>query len=132
MAGSPCPPETMREVMERMNMRDVTICYGLTETSPVFTQTSADDDIRAQVRDRRAGPIRRWTCACIDPNDGHICGPGEPGELCCKGYNVMKGYYKMPEETAKAIDAERLPALRRHGHRGRGRLLPRHRAASRT
>ena len=105
MAGSPCPPETMREVMERMNMRDVTICYGLTETSPVFTQTSVDDDIphKCETVGRRHPPV---DVRIIDVNDGHICGVGEHGELCCRGYNVMKGYYKMPEATAKAIDAD--------------------------
>ncbi len=105
MAGSPCPPETMREVMERMNMTEVTICYGLTETSPVFTQTSADDDVehKCETVGKKHPPV---SVRIIDPNDGHICGPGEHGELCCKGYNVMKGYYKMPEETAKAIDED--------------------------
>ncbi len=105
MAGSPCPPETMREVMDKMNMRDVTICYGLTETSPVFTQTSADDDVehKCETVGKKHPPV---DVRVIDPVDGHICGVGEPGELCCKGYNVMKGYYKMPEETAKAIDAD--------------------------
>ena len=105
MAGSPCPPETMREVMERMNMTEITICYGLTETSPVFTQTSADDDIehKCETVGRAHPPVE---VRVIDPADGHICGIGEPGELCCKGYNVMKGYYKMPEATAEAIDAD--------------------------
>ena len=105
MAGSPCPPETMREVMDRMNMREVTICYGLTECSPVFTQTSADDDIehKCETVGRKHPPV---DVRVIDPSDGHICAPGEPGELCCKGYNVMKGYYKMPEATAEAIDAD--------------------------
>lgn len=105
MAGSPCPPETMREVMDRMNMKEVTICYGLTETSPVFTQTSADDDIehKCETVGRKHPPV---DVRVIDPADGHICGPNEPGELCCKGYNVMKGYYKMPEATAEAIDAD--------------------------
>lgn len=105
MAGSPCPPETMREVMERMNMKEVTICYGLTETSPVFTQTTVDDDIehKCETVGRKHAPV---SVRVIDPDDGHICGAGEPGELCCKGYNVMKGYYKMPEETARAIDAD--------------------------
>ena len=98
MAGSPCPPETMREVMERMNMRDVTICYGLTETSPVFTQTSVDDDIphKCETVGRAHPPVE---VRVLDVNDGHICEPGEHGELCCKGYNVMKGYYNKPEET---------------------------------
>ena len=105
MAGSPCPPETMREVMERMNMREITICYGLTETSPVFTQTTVDDDIehKCETVGRKHPPV---AVRVVDPSDGHICGVGEPGELCCKGYNVMKGYYKMPEATADAIDAD--------------------------
>lgn len=104
MAGSPCPPETMREVMERMNMREITICYGLTETSPVFTQTSVEDDIphKCETVGRKHPPV---DVQILDVNDGHVCGIGEHGELCCKGYNVMKGYYKMPEATAKAIDA---------------------------
>ncbi len=103
MAGSPCPPETMREVMDKMNMTEITICYGLTETSPVFTQTSADDDIehKCETVGRAHPPVE---VRVIDPVDGHTCGVGEPGELCCKGYNVMKGYYKMPEATAEAID----------------------------
>ena len=105
MAGSPCPPETMREVMDKMNMTEITICYGLTETSPVFTQTSADDDIehKCETVGKKHPPV---DVRVIDPADGHICGVGEPGELCCKGYNVMKGYYKMPEATAEAIDAD--------------------------
>ncbi len=105
MAGSPCPPEAMRQVMDEMNMKGVTICYGLTETSPVFTQTSADDDIKhkCETVGRKHPPV---DVRIIDPSDGHLCAVGEPGELCCKGYNVMKGYYKMPEETAEAIDAD--------------------------
>lgn len=105
MAGSPCPPEAMKEVMEKMYMSEITICYGLTETSPVFTQTTVDDDIehKCYTVGRKHPPV---DVRVIDPDDGHICGVDEPGELCCKGYNVMKGYYKMPEETAKAIDAD--------------------------
>ena len=105
MAGSPCPPETMREAMDKMNLTEITICYGLTETSPVFTQTSADDDIahKCETVGRKHPPV---DVRVIDPADGHICGVGEPGELCCRGYNVMKGYYKMPEATAEAIDAD--------------------------
>ena len=105
MAGSPCPPETMAEVVEKMFMKDITICYGLTETSPVFTQTSASDTI-----ERKCGTIGRRhppvAVKVINVANGKECGIGEPGEMCCKGYNVMKGYYKMPEETAKAIDAD--------------------------
>ena len=105
MAGASCPPDLMREVMEKMNMREITICYGLTEASPVFTQTSVDDDIphKCDTVGRKHPPV---DVRVIDPYDGHICGVNEPGELCCKGYNVMKGYYKMPEATAQAIDAD--------------------------
>ena len=103
MAGSPCPPATMQEVIDKMYMKDITICYGLTETSPVFTQTSADDDVehKCTTVGKKHPPV---DVKVLDVNDGHECGPGEHGELCCRGYNVMKGYYKMPEETAKAID----------------------------
>ena len=105
MAGSSCPPETMREAIDRMNLRELTICYGLTETSPVFTQTSADDDLehKCETVGKRHPPV---LVKIVDPETGEECGIGEPGELCCKGYNVMKGYYKMPEETAKVIDEE--------------------------
>ena len=105
MAGSSCPPETMREAIDRMNLRELTICYGLTETSPVFTQTSADDDLehKCETVGKRHPPV---LVKIVDPETGERCGFNEPGELCCKGYNVMKGYYKMPEETAKVIDDE--------------------------
>jgi fatty-acyl-CoA synthase len=105
IAGAAVPPETIREAIERMNMTEITNCYGLTETSPVFIQTSWDDNLehRLYTIGRPHDPVE---VRVIDPADGHICGPGEIGELCCKGYNVMKGYYKMPEETAKAIDAD--------------------------
>jgi len=104
MAGSPCPPATMAEVMDKMNMREITICYGLTETSPVFTQTSADDDIdhKCNTVGRKHPPVK---VKIVHP-DGSPCAVGEPGELCCKGYNVMKGYYKMPDETKAAIDED--------------------------
>jgi len=105
MAGSPCPVEVMRQVIARMYMRDVTICYGLTEASPVITQTRIGDDIRRQTETvGRAMPgieIR-----VVDPKTGQTCPPGVQGEVCCRGYNVMKGYYKMPEATARAIDSE--------------------------
>ena len=105
MAGASCPPETMREVMGRMHMPEITICYGLTECSPVFTQTTVDDDVehKCETVGRKHPPV---DVRVVDPTDGHICAPGEPGELCCKGYNVMKGYYKMPEATAEAIDED--------------------------
>ncbi|MBR3690115.1 MAG: AMP-binding protein, partial [Eggerthellaceae bacterium] len=74
MAGASCPPDLMREVMEKMNMREITICYGLTETSPVFTQTSADDDIahKCETVGKKHPPV---DVRVIDPDDGHICGP---------------------------------------------------------
>lgn len=105
IAGAAVPPEVTREAMERMNMSQITNCYGLTETSPVFIQTAWDDtDEHKQFTIGR--PHEPVEVRVIDPNDGHICGPGEIGELCCKGYNVMKGYYKMPEATTGAIDAD--------------------------
>lgn len=105
MAGSPCPPETMREVIDRMHASEITICYGLTETSPVFMQTNVHDDLehKCETVGRKHDPV---AVKIVDPDTGELCGIGEPGELCCKGYNVMKGYYKMPEETAQAIDKE--------------------------
>ena len=104
MAGSSCPPETMKEVMEKMHMPEITICYGLTETSPVFTQTTVNETVedRCYTVGRAHDVV---DVAVIDPETGRECDVNEPGELCCRGYNVMKGYYKMPEETAKVIDA---------------------------
>ena len=95
----------MREVMDKMNLREITICYGLTETSPVFTQTSADDDIehKCETVGRKHPPV---DVRVIDPTDGHICAIGEPGELCCKGYNVMKGYWHREEETKKVLEPD--------------------------
>jgi fatty-acyl-CoA synthase len=105
MAGSPCPIEVMRRVMERMHMRDITICYGLTEGSPVITQTRMDDDIRRRVETvGRAMP--GIEVRVVDPETNVPLPPGTQGEVCCRGYNVMRGYYNMPEATAKAIDAE--------------------------
>lgn len=105
MAGSPCPVATMRQVIERMHMTEITICYGLTEGSPVITQTRADDDIR-----RRTETVGRALpgieVRLVDPETNHVVAPGIQGEICCRGYNVMKGYYKMPEATTKAIDAD--------------------------
>lgn len=105
MAGSPCPEDTMRAVMEKMNCKDITIAYGLTETSPVFTQTTVDDpiDMRIETVGKKMPHV---DVAVIDPETGEMCGPNEVGELCCRGYNIMKGYYKMPEATEQAIDAE--------------------------
>jgi fatty-acyl-CoA synthase len=105
MAGSPCPIETMRQVMKRMHCEQITIAYGLTEASPVITQTSTDDT--AERRAATVGrPLPEIEVRLVDPETGKDCGIGEPGELCCRGYNVMKGYYRNPEATAAAIDAD--------------------------
>ncbi|MCB2166422.1 MAG: AMP-binding protein [Deltaproteobacteria bacterium] len=105
MAGSPCPIEVMRQVIDQMNMSEITICYGLTEASPVITQTRADDDIRLRVESvGRAMP--GIEVKIVDPETREVLPPRQQGEVCCRGYNVMKGYYNMPEATAQAIDAD--------------------------
>ncbi len=105
MAGSPCPVEWMEKCMDLMNMKEITITYGLTECSPAITMTSVDDTI-----ERKTSTIGAKMPHCdvklVNPDTGNEVGLDEPGEICCRGYNVMKGYYKMPEETAKAIDAD--------------------------
>ncbi|HET6352007.1 MAG TPA: AMP-binding protein [Coriobacteriia bacterium] len=105
MAGSPCPVETMKQVIDRMHASEMTICYGLTETSPVFTQTTVDDTLerKCETVGRKHDQVE---VRVVDPETGEDCPPGVPGELCCRGYNVMKGYYGMPEATAAAIDAD--------------------------
>ncbi|MDR0321801.1 MAG: AMP-binding protein [Treponema sp.] len=103
MAGSPCPIETMRQVIDQMYMKEVTICYGLTESSPVMTQTRYDDSIEAKVETvGRALPGVEVTIR--NPETGEECPNGEHGEFCCRGYSTMKGYYKMPEATDQCID----------------------------
>ena len=105
MAGSPCPVPVMRQVIERMHAGQITIAYGLTEASPVMTQTQVDDDlVRKTETVGRALP--RIEVRVVDPETGREVPPGTQGEVVCRGYNVMKGYYNMPEETAAAIDAE--------------------------
>jgi fatty-acyl-CoA synthase len=105
MAGSPCPVHVMRQVIDKMNMRDITICYGLTEGSPVITQTLPGDDMRRRTETvGQAMPL--IGVKIVDPESGLELGMGQQGEVCCRGYNVMKGYYNMPEATAKAIDTD--------------------------
>jgi fatty-acyl-CoA synthase len=105
MAGSPCPIQVMRQVIEKMHAGEITICYGLTEASPVITQTRTDDDIRRKTETvGRAMP--EIEVRLVNPETNEPVPVGHTGELCCRGYNVMKGYYKMPEATAKAIDSE--------------------------
>lgn len=106
MAGSPCPVEVMREVIERMGMAEVSICYGMTETSPVSTQTRADDSVERRVSTvGRVGP--HLEVKVVDPRTGRTVPRGEPGELCTRGYSVMLGYWEEPERTAEAVDAAR-------------------------
>ncbi|MFK0234925.1 AMP-binding protein [Streptomyces vinaceus] len=106
MAGSPCPVEVMKEVIDRMGMREVSICYGMTETSPVSTQTRADDSVERRVSTvGRVGP--HLEVKVVDPQSGRTVRRGEPGELCTRGYSVMLGYWGEPERTAEAVDAAR-------------------------
>ena len=106
MAGSPCPVEVMKQVRERMNVTGITICYGMTETSPVSTQTRVDDPV-----EKRVGSVGRIhphvEIKVIDPETGRIVPRGTSGELCTRGYLVMLGYWNEPEATAAAIDAAR-------------------------
>lgn len=105
MAGSLCPRELMDQVMEKMHMDEITIAYGLTEASPVITQTDRNDP--AELRCRTVGrALEGVEVKIIDPETGKDLPPGEVGELCCRGYNVMKGYYRSPEETDQAIDGD--------------------------
>jgi fatty-acyl-CoA synthase len=105
MAGSPCPVKTMREVIELMNMREITICYGLTEASPVTLQTRIGDDIRRQT-ETVGRPMPGMEVKLVDPETGEDCPPGKVGEVVSRGYNSMKGYYNNPEATAQCIDAD--------------------------
>jgi fatty-acyl-CoA synthase len=103
MAGSPCPVEVMRKVIDRMHMPEVTICYGMTETSPVSTQTAADDDV--EHRTSTVGRVHPHVeIKIVDPVSGQCVRRGEPGELCTRGYSVMQGYWNDSEQTAAAID----------------------------
>jgi fatty-acyl-CoA synthase len=105
MAGSPCPMEIMKRVIADMKCRDITIAYGLTEGSPVMTQTSTDDPIEMRVStvgQRLPGIEVR----IVNPETNTEVPPGTQGEVVCRGYNVMKGYYGMPEATVQAIDAD--------------------------
>jgi fatty-acyl-CoA synthase len=106
MAGSPCPVEIMRRVMTEMHMSEVSICYGMTETSPVSTQTRRDDDVER--RTATCGRVMPHVeVKVIDPATGVTVPRGEPGELCTRGYSVMLGYWNEPDKTAEAIDAAR-------------------------
>jgi len=103
MAGSLCPIETMNQVMQKMNMKDIIIVYGLTETSPGMTATRTHNS--PEVRATTVGfEFPNVEVKIVNPETGEECQVEEQGEICCRGYNLMKGYYKNPEATAKAID----------------------------
>jgi fatty-acyl-CoA synthase len=106
MAGSPCPVHVMKRVIADMGMAEVTICYGMTETSPVSTQTGADDDLERRVSTvGRVGP--HLEVKIVDPATGLVLPRGQAGEFCTRGYSVMLGYWEMPDRTAESIDAAR-------------------------
>ena len=106
MAGSPCPVEVMKRVVSEMHMSEVTIAYGMTETSPVSCQTTPDDDT-----ERRVSTVGRVhphvEVKVVNPDNGLVLPRGEPGEMCTRGYSVMLGYWDEPEKTAEAIDVAR-------------------------
>jgi fatty-acyl-CoA synthase len=105
MAGSPCPVEVMKRVIERMHMSEVGICYGMTETSPVSTQTAVDDPVEKRVGTvGRVGPHLEVRVA--SPETGETVIRGGTGELCTRGYSVMVGYWEDPERTAETIDSD--------------------------
>lgn len=105
MAGAPCPIEAMNDVMTKMHIKDIIIVYGLTESSPAMTATRAHNS--AEVRSTTVGfELPNVEVKIVNPETNELCGPNEQGEICCRGYNVMKGYYKNPEATQKAIDNE--------------------------
>ena len=105
MAGSPCPEPVMREVIDRMHMTEITIVYGQTEASPGCTMSQTDDplDVRVTTVGR---PLPEVECRIVDPETGEDCPDNVSGEFLARGYNVMKGYYKMPHATAAAIDKD--------------------------
>ena len=104
MAGSPCPIETMKQVVELMHMKDVEIAYGMTETSPVSFQTKIDSPMEKRVS--TVGSVHPHVqVKIIDSESGKTCPVGETGELCTRGYSVMLGYWENPEGTANAIDS---------------------------
>ncbi|MGL6177844.1 MAG: AMP-binding protein [Tannerellaceae bacterium] len=105
MAGALCPIELMRKVTDKMHITHITSVYGLTESSPGMTHTTLDDPFEARCT-TVGKPFPFTEVAVIDPETGELCPPGVQGEMCCRGYLVMKGYYKNPQATAEAIDAD--------------------------
>lgn len=105
MAGSPCPIEVMKMVINKMNMGEVTICYGMTETSPVSTQTRLDDDLDLRVS--TVGRVHPHVeVKVVDPESGEVVERGMPGEFCTRGYSVMKGYWEDPQRTKDVLDCD--------------------------
>jgi fatty-acyl-CoA synthase len=106
MAGAPCPIEVMKQVIDRMHVSEITICYGMTETSPVSFQSAVDDPIEARVS--TVGRVHpHIESKIVDPATGEIVPRGTVGELCTRGYSVMLGYWENVEATAGAIDSAR-------------------------
>jgi fatty-acyl-CoA synthase len=103
MAGTPCPPPIMTQVMERLGMREIAICYGMTETSPVATMTRWDDDLRRRT-ETVGRPMPHVQVKIIDTASGAVVPRGSIGELCTRGYSVMRGYWREPEKTREALD----------------------------
>jgi fatty-acyl-CoA synthase len=104
MAGSPCPIEVMRRVVSEMHIPEISICYGMTETSHVSTQTRRDDELERRVA-TVGRPVAHVEVKIVDPESGLTLERGQPGELCTRGYSVMLGYWEDPERTAEAIDS---------------------------
>ena len=105
MAGSPCPIQTMKEVIEKMHMPEICITYGQTEASPATTMSKTTDSIETRVNTVGASLFAVET-KIVDPETGEDLPDGQDGEFCARGYNIMRGYYKMPEATAAAIDKD--------------------------
>lgn len=103
MAGSPCPVEVMKKVVDEMGMSEITISYGQTEASPVCTMTTTHDSLELRVA-TVGKALPGIECKIVDPETGEDAPDGVAGEFCARGYNIMKGYYNMPEATAQAID----------------------------
>jgi len=105
MAGSPCPINIMRQVVDKMNMRDIVIVYGQTEASPGCTMTTTTDSLEKRVTTVGRN-FPKVETKIVDPSTGEEVGPGIQGEFCARGYNIMRGYYKMEEATKQVIDKD--------------------------
>jgi fatty-acyl-CoA synthase len=105
MAGSPCPVKTMQDVLEKMNMSDITIVFGQTESSPGCTMSTSEDSVEVKVN-TVGGPLPGIECKVVDIETGEDLPDDATGEFVARGYNIMKGYYKMPTATANAIDED--------------------------